>query len=275
MIEKIKFTKLSTNLSYLAIGGIRFYDGSGNVIESGKTLSSSTQIGETEEFLIKTPTASYLSTSAPILCDTSLPQDSSYFRGSSTSGGTIEITFKNIINSLSRIEFVPLPNPYTNLGITNPFDIEIYDEKGNLTHTFSNIIPITKRGGIQMLTTNELIKYYVTDNPQSIITTNNTEVKNITSIKRIKVTQIEPKGTMIRYILSWDDKNTWKIFRNNTWKDVDNLQNENILNEGMDKAELEQVIIEFREYVNLNIKCVLMTSNPTETPSIRKIDIIH
>ena len=126
-----------------------------------------------------------------------------------------------------------------------------------------------------MLTTNELIKYYVTDNPQSIITTNNTEVKNITNIKRIQVTQIEPKGTMIRYILSWDDKNTWKIFRNNTWKDVDNLQNENILNEGMDKAELEQVIIEFREYVNLNIKCVLMTSYPTEDPSIRKIDIIH
>ena len=87
--------------------------------------------------------------------------------------------------------------------------------------------------------------------------------------------QSERVGTRIRYLFSFDDKVTWHAYKNDVWTEIIDLSDANVLVEGMTKEEVESIVLDLETSVNINIRCVLMTSVPTETALLKKIDILY
>ena len=238
MITKVIFNNLSSSTSYLGIGGVRFYDRNGNLIESGDVISKGIQASETENIKVSVNANGYSSAYYPInLIDTSLAQADKYFLTKTKSNVSIEFTFKKIIESISKIEYVPYP---ANNGKVNDFTIDVYDESGTITQTYT-VSTSTTRKEVKNIVTNELINYYTIGSYQSVVTTDETSIKNINRIVRIEVVHDEPENTTIRYLVSTDDRTTWKVYKGGQWIEIDDLSDENIINNGMNKDELESI----------------------------------
>ena len=157
-IKTVKFSGLSsTNLSYTVFGGIRFYDENNILISSGAIISNGGTNAETDNFLI-TATNGYNHPYYYIgnAFDSSALQtgdynDSCYWLTFSDNQ-TITCEFKTPVSKLGKIEFVPLPDSYTNRGVDEQFNIELWDEFDVLLKTY-NIIPITTNNTVQTVVT--------------------------------------------------------------------------------------------------------------------------
>ena len=154
-IKTIKFTGLTSSaLQYTAIGGIRFYDANNTVIPSGAIITNSTTSAETDNFLL-TATNGYdavyyyvgsaFNTNAP---QTGADTNRCYWL-SINDNQTLTCEFKTPISQIGKIEFVPLPEPsYTNRGVDEQFNIELWDEFDTLIITYT-ITPITTNNTVQ------------------------------------------------------------------------------------------------------------------------------
>ena len=76
---------------------------------------------------------------------------------------------------------------------------------------------------------------YVTDTLQTVKTTANSNINDITTLKRIVINSVEEPNTKIRFALSFDGRTTWKVFKDSTWKSLDENK---ILEDGMTKDEV-------------------------------------
>lgn len=276
MIKKVIIKNLNTSLSYLALGKIKFYDNFGNVIDSGEVTIDTPMLGETENFKCSV-SGSYVGSSPSNiinLVNTSTIND--YWIADKTSNVTVTLYFKKFIDSISKITIIPLPSTNTSLGVTEPFDIEIYNYEDELIQSY-NVIPDTIRsaGNVeQTINTYKIMKYYVvSDNPEIINTTETIRLRNINRIIKVEVEQDEPTGTTIRYLFSIDNRNTWFAIKNNNLIEVNK---EDILIKGMGKNELEQISGYYFDLTyNLDIMVGLNTTDKMLTPIIHKIKIQH
>ena len=171
-VSKIVFSQLSTtSLPYTAIGGIRFYDKDGNQIDvlGSSIIRNELTTFETDKVLI-TVTDAYSNADNYYIGNAfrnDRPQtggfgDKHYWL-SSKDNQTITVEFKTPLTSLSKIEFNPRPDStYTNRGIDQPFNIDVYDESGNLIISYKINPNYTTVNKIQVVNTPELsIKKYI------------------------------------------------------------------------------------------------------------------
>lgn len=116
-------------------------------------------------------------------------------------------------------------------------------------------------------------------NTISKIVTNLNKIENISSISKIKIECIEDNvETFVRFAISIDDKNTWKVFKSNSWNDI----NENdVINNGNTKDELESLNLSnfsnlFTDGLqhNLDVLVTMKTTNEDVSPEISKITVI-
>lgn len=272
MITKVVFNNLSSSASYLGIGKVRFYDRNGNLIESGDVISKGLQASETENIKVSVNVNAYSSAYYPInLIDTSLVQTDKYFLTRTKSNVSIEFTFKKIVESISKIEYVPYP---ANNGKVKDFTIDVYNESGTITQTYTALTSATCKE-VKSIITNELINYYTIGSYQSVITTDETSIKNINRIVKIEVVHDEPENTTIRYLISTDNRNTWKIYKNGQWIEIDDLSDESIINNGMNKDELESIKEDFPINLNFDIRAVMISDDIEKVPILKQIKVIH
>ena len=274
MIKKVVIKNLSTSLDFLALGKIRFYDNYGNIIESGNVITDTPTLGETENFKCSV-SGSYIGSSPSNiinLVNTNTAND--YWIADSKTNVSVTLYFKKLVDSISKITIIPLPSIYNTLGVTDAFDIEVYDYNDNMLQEY-NVIPTNVRGNgftEQTINTYKLMKYYiVSDKLEMIETTNTIQLKGTERIVNVEVEQDEPIGTTIRYLFSIDNKSSWFSILNGTMIEVNK---NDIFNDGMSKSDLEQIKgYYFNEKCNLDIMVGLQTVDKMTTPIIHKIKI--
>lgn len=79
---------------------------------------------------------------------------------------------------------------------------------------------------------------YLINAVQTIETNSTTNILDINSIKSIIVNSVQEPNTKIRYALSFDRRNTYKIFNGTTWENIDKT---NIIDLGMTKQEVNNL----------------------------------
>ena len=274
MIKKVVIKNLNTSLPYLALGKIKFYDNFGNVIDSGEVTIDTPMLGETENFKCSVSGSYVGSSPSNIINLVNTSTINNYWIADTTTNVAVTLYFKKFIDSISKITIIPLPSTNTSLGVTKPFDIDIYNYKDEIIQSY-NVIPNTIRGdGLteQTVNTYKIMKYYiVSDSPETIHTTETIRLRNINRIVKAEVEQDEPTGTTIRYLFSIDNRNTWFAIKSNNLIEVNK---EDILTKGMSKTELEQINgYYFDSTYNLDIMAGLQTTDKMLTPIIHKIKI--
>ena len=269
MIKRIVVKNLNTSLKFLALGKIKFYDCDGVLIESGSVTNDTSLIGETDNFKCSV-NGSYVGSYPISIINTNTNSD--HWLSNAKNDVSIEIYFKNYVDSISRISIIPLPGNLSTNGITESFDIDVYDDEDNIIYSY-NITPTKIRGEEQIITTNELVSYYILSDSECMNTTNPIRLNNLNMIKYIKADQFEPHGTAIRYLFSIDDRKTWFVIKEGIIKEV---SVDSIILEGMTKIDIESITnYKFNDMVNLDIMVGLNTTNILHGPIVRNVLIYY
>lgn len=163
-IKKIIFKNLTaTGSTYTSMGGIRFYDKSGTLIPPGTLLAGSTStVAETENFKLVASSAYSANYSVFFAFNTALTQATLVYPNqywlTSTDNQTLTIEFKNIVERISKIEFVLKPDSsISDRTVDQPFLIEVYDENSQIIKTY-DVTPnaSANRNTVEMINTPEL-----------------------------------------------------------------------------------------------------------------------
>ena len=108
---------------------------------------------------------------------------------------------------------------------------------------------------------------------------NNFRNVSINSIKSLKALYEKPIDTHLNCIISFDKKNTWKVFNGDVWNVISNISSENIILNGMDIEKLNKLdknkLIAGGFIGDLDFKIVMKTNDVNKTPSVTKIYIEH
>ena len=168
------------------------------------------------------------------------PENASFNLGAAYADEVITITMNSghEIDSVVKIDF----------NITSgTANVEFYDEEDRCIYTQK----ITAGTNEYDLEEKHLFVYKTyTLKPQFIETKVGSNLKNVDgSITSIKVECSIPKNTDMKFLLSFDNKSTWKTFKSGSWIDCTSNYNatnadkgEVILQKGMSELELESMI---------------------------------
>ena len=106
---------------------------------------------------------------------------------------------------------------------------------------------------------------------------NNFRNISINSVESLKVLYEKPVDTHLNCVISFDKKNTWKVFNGDVWNAISNISSENIILNGMDIEKLNQLdknkLIAGGFTSDLDFKIVMKTNDVNKTPSVTKIYI--
>ena len=119
----------------------------------------------------------------------------------------------------------------------------------------------------------ELIKTYPINKLGTLETNDISHISNAYSIDQILPEYVEPDGTKIRFALSFDNRNTYKVCNHGTWTEIDK---DKIIEDGMTGTELSGLIssnyvLALTENKTVDILVGMITENPNNTPNITKI----
>lgn len=107
--------------------------------------------------------------------------------------------------------------------------------------------------------------------------TNNFRNIPISTVEKLKVLYNKPVDTHLSCLISFDKKQSWKIFNGNSWQEVSDTSNNNIIVNGMDIAKLNSLdknkLISGGFVGDLDFKVAMKTNDENLTPSISKIYI--
>lgn len=191
--------------------------------------------------------------------------------------GRMTITFKEGLKVLYGI--------YHGFVSTLPTKISIYDENDVLLHEgteFEKMPASGSQNATQFYATPdlELIKVYPTDVIGTIETNDNTQISNIHEIENIIISQSTPENTDIKYLLSFDGRNTYKTYKDSSWSDVDISNKENIMSFGLSKDELESLTEnDFSAAINdnktMDMLIGMSTQNESVSPSISEVKVLY
>lgn len=99
----------------------------------------------------------------------------------------------------------------------------------------------------------------------------------INSVENLKVLYEKPVDTYLNCLISFDKKNTWKVFNGDVWNAISNTSSENIILNGMDIEKLNQLdkdkLIAGGFAGDLDFKIVMKTNDVNKTSSVTKIYI--
>ena len=197
---------------------------------------------------------------------------------SGSAGDTIIITFTQGIRVLEGIYCA------ANSTFCNNVKIDIYDENDRMIYTDNSpkLVSGTSYNDLHLYKTPglEVMKVYPINTIGTIETNNTTQISNIYQIEGIVVDQNTPEGTDIKYVLSFDGRNTYKTYKDGSWIDVDISDTTNIINQGLSKSEIEAITVtEFDNALTTNktldILSGMVTQNEYVTPSISKIKVLY
>lgn len=106
---------------------------------------------------------------------------------------------------------------------------------------------------------------------------NNFRNVQINSIGNLKVLYNKPVDTHLSCLISFDKKQSWKVFNGNSWQEISDTSNNNIIVNGMDIEKLNSLdknkLITGGFVGDLDFKVAMKTNDENLTPSISKIYI--
>lgn len=272
MIKKIVFTITTKSLYNLyKMQFITKIDGEWQIFDVGNALKYNAS-GATFDNLVVESANSINSTVT--IRDAFMHGSNANFAGNNT----ITITFTKGIRVLQGIYYAASSTFCSNVKI------DIYDENDIIIYADDS--PDLKSGSsfndLYLYKTPELevMKVYPINTIGTIETNDNTQISNIYQIDSITVDQNTPDGTDIKYVLSFDDRNTHKTYKDGSWIDVDISNTSNIINQGLSKSELEALTAtEFDNTLTstktLDVLSAMVTQNENVTPSISKIKVLY
>ena len=99
----------------------------------------------------------------------------------------------------------------------------------------------------------------------------------INTVKKLKVLYNKPIDTHLSCLISFDKKQSWKVFNGNSWQEISDTSDNNIILNGMDIEKLNQLnknkLISGGFTGDLDFKVAMKTNDENLTPSISKIYI--
>lgn len=101
----------------------------------------------------------------------------------------------------------------------------------------------------------------------------------INTVEKLKVLYNKPVDTHLSCLVSFDKKQSWKVFNGNSWQEVSDTSANNIVLNGMDIEKLNSLnknkLISGGFVGDLDFKVAMKTNDENLTPSISKIYIEH
>lgn len=286
MIKKIllkNFKRQGTN--NLVIGTFRIYDEFENIYETGDIVTKTTSNSELE--FANAETTHVSSSTSYTVGELFTTTKTGYLRfsngASAENNAVVTLTFKDGYEPeyIRKVSFVPrISSSLMNAS----FEIEFYDEKDKLLASYSTVglydAGTMINDTIIFLETIDLLPNYIINSPQKITTTNTSRLTDIQSINLISIKQLEPRNTYLRYAVSFDNRSTWKIFRNNVWETLNNDSASEINLAGMTKDEFEGInhdnwMLEHVVGGNIDVVVSLTTSDKTVSPRVYSIRCEH
>ena len=99
----------------------------------------------------------------------------------------------------------------------------------------------------------------------------------INTVEKLKVLYNKPVDTHLSCLISFDKKQSWKVFNGNSWQEISDTSNNNIIVNGMDIEKLNSLdknkLISGGFAGDLDFKVAMKTNDENLTPSISKIYI--
>lgn len=99
----------------------------------------------------------------------------------------------------------------------------------------------------------------------------------INTVKKLKVLYNKPVDTHLSCLISFDKKQSWKVFNGNSWQEISDTSANNIILNGMDIEKLNSLdknkLISGGFAGDLDFKMAIKTNDENLTPSISKIYI--
>ena len=109
--------------------------------------------------------------------------------------------------------------------------------------------------------------------------TNNFRNIPINTVEKLKVLYNKPVDTHLSCLISFDKKQSWKVFNGNSWQEISDTSVNNIILNGMDIEKLNSLdknkLISGGFTGNLDFKVAMKTNDENLAPSISKIYIEH
>ena len=276
MIKKIVF--ISKTKSAYSLYRMQFstkIDGEWQIFDIGKSLSSNVRSATFDNLIVECIRAT---TNTIAVRDVFIQGANANFGPSVTVGDTITITFVQGIRVLEGIYYA------ANSAFCNNVKINIYDENDRIIYTDDSpkLVSGTNYNNLYLYKTPglEVMKVYPINTIGTIETNSSTQISNIYQIEGIETDQNTPEGTDIKYVLSFDGRNTYKTYKDGSWIDVDISDTTNIINQGLSKSEIEAITVtEFDNALTANktldILSAMVTQNEYVTPSISKIKVLY
>lgn len=107
--------------------------------------------------------------------------------------------------------------------------------------------------------------------------TNNFRNVSINTVEKLKVLYSKPVDTHLSCLVSFDKKQSWKVFNGNSWQEISDISASNIVLNGMDIEKLntfdKNKLISGGFAGDLDFKVAMKTNDENLTPSISKIYI--
>lgn len=274
--------KLVLNLNTVFLGGVvrlQFVtkvDGNWEIFDIGNTITNSIYEFITNKMtVISDPQVYYGSTVGPCFLS---PGGKTTFYSEGDYTWTIE--FNEPLTVLQGFYY------YTN-GVTFT-KITAYDEYDNLIYKrddCSDMIVGNADDYQSALEANyfleipelQVMKAYPIGVVGTIETNDSSRISNIYQIDAITVTQTEPDETNVRYLLSFDGRNTYKTYKDGLWSIVDTSS---IIEQGMSKDELEALsTTEFNtvltENRTMDILIGMTTQSEIVSPTVSSVKVLY
>ena len=194
-----------------------------------------------------------------------------------SNGGYVDIIFKEGLQVLQGFYYYFTKDHPNILEIYDENDVLIWHKEGlvfkypSSNVTSSSVIKATNY--FYATPELELMKTYPINKLGTLETNDISHVSNAYSIDQILPEYSEPNGTKIRFALSFDNRNTYKVCKHGSWSEIDK---EKIIEQGMTGTELSGLIssnyaLALTESKTVDILVGMITENQKSTPNITKI----
>ena len=192
-------------------------------------------------------------------------------------GKSIEITFKEGIQVLQGFYYYFAKGYPDIIDFYDENDVLIWHKEGLVFESPSSNVTssgtITKTNYFYATPEFELMKTYPINKLGTLETNDISRISNAYSIDQILPEYAEPDGTKIRFALSFDGRNTYKVCNHGSWSEIDK---DKIIEDGMTGTELSGLIssnyaLALTENKTVDILVGMITENPNSTPNIIKI----
>ena len=279
MIKKIVLDFSSYTSSSSTIYKMQFYtkvDGEWVIYDVGNSISANASTAYFDNLSVESTVRASITYQLRSAFDGTGGTSGNFIAGTGTR--TVTITFPNGIRVLSGIYYSWNANFCRNVKIRiyDENDRVIYsDDSPTLTSSSSaSTVHFYKTTGL------EVMKVYPINTIGTIETNDNTQITSIYQIEGITTEQNTPENTNIRYLLSFDGRNTYKTYKDNSWVDVDISTKSNIMTQGLTKEEIESLTVtEFNEAMTenktLDIIGGMTTQDEYSSPSISQVKVLY